>query len=883
MSYMSPAYIPQTAFDSSWTALAGRYSLFLYREAGWESNQIHKGVPVLFIPGNAGSFKQVRSIASSAARQYFPRPYDASFEFKSRGAKPLDVFAVEFNEDLSAFHGPTLESQIAYTSRAIDFILSMYTPNTSIIIMGHSMGGVVATSLLPSEKISTVITMSTPHTLPPARFDQRIDKIYAHNREILAHDPTPIVSLCGGATDMMIPSESCILLPTNGRDAPFRRTVFSSALEGAWTGVGHREMVWCHQVRWRVARAALELSAAQSLSERSTILDRWLRDGHNLPPVSSDGTSIHDNYEALPAGMHIVLKQPTGSRSYLLPIPSTKSSTSHRFTLFVSKGSIPPVSPQNPNSLRVSVGICAKSPGSSADVLFECEALHPVTHKLIPNPVPGRVFPVPQEGSDESEGVVLFEVDVPVEASEKWIAVTIETARGEGWVVGGFSGDDVHVNDVRMAGMLFGNSFVGLTNPNALRTVVKFPKLLSNTLVVYRLTPQYTETSCKDALMPPLLMHTSHPSETHYFPLTFYHDHRVLLHTHGQAPYVPSTSNASNGLEFVIYSSGNSVCSSSLSGFHLSIDWLATLGRWPPRYFTTIACWAVAIVSVILFHLFDATENDHTALVPSPQQSLITFCRQSLPKLLFASYVIALIPFPPEYFIGTGGNFTLAALAPFLVLLATSLVCTSWLLLVAIMWPLAKITPIFIGRQREEILSARRSTLVSMCFIFVLVFFFIPWQVAYLCCWIIHLHNSASSGPLVAAEAAQTMPAEPVAIPLLRRDGDENEAHDANSQEMTSPRSTRQSPASHQKSSNVNQSMHLLLLMTWLLPLAAPVLVVWVRTLATAGLTTPFDGDHFFLNIAPFLVLVDFASWTNGPIFKKQRRVPHLMFERDFA
>ena len=55
-------------------------------------------------------------------------------------------------------------------------------------------------------------------------------------------------------------------------------------------------------------------------------------------------------------------------------------------------------------------------------------------------------------------------------------------------------------------------------------------------------------------------------------------------------------------------------------------------------------------------------------------------------------------------------------------------------------------------------------------------------------------------------------------------------------------------------------NMHILLLMTWLLPLAAPVLVVWVRTLLTAGLTTPFDGDHFVLNVAPFLVLVEFAS-----------------------
>jgi hypothetical protein len=30
-----------------------------------------RGLPVLFIPGNAGSYSQVRSIASSASRQFY--------------------------------------------------------------------------------------------------------------------------------------------------------------------------------------------------------------------------------------------------------------------------------------------------------------------------------------------------------------------------------------------------------------------------------------------------------------------------------------------------------------------------------------------------------------------------------------------------------------------------------------------------------------------------------------------------------------------------------------------------------------------------------------------------------------------------------------------
>lgn len=53
-------------------------------------------VPVLFIPGNAGSSHQVRSIASSATRQYYSSPYVVASDFASRSLKPLDFFAGAF-------------------------------------------------------------------------------------------------------------------------------------------------------------------------------------------------------------------------------------------------------------------------------------------------------------------------------------------------------------------------------------------------------------------------------------------------------------------------------------------------------------------------------------------------------------------------------------------------------------------------------------------------------------------------------------------------------------------------------------------------------------------------------------------------------------------
>jgi GPI inositol-deacylase len=124
-----------------------------------------------------------------------------------------------------------------------------------------------------------------------------------------------------------------------------------------------------------------------------------------------------------------------------------------------------------------------------------------------------------------------------------------------------------------------------------------------------------------------------------------------------------------------------------------------------------------------------------------------------------------------------------------------------------------------------------------MLFIFALVFLVIPWQVAFLGCWLIQLSTCAS--PDIGSFAEED--SEPTGLPQKRSRASEND--------------------------KIN--MYLLLLMTWLLPLAAPVLVVWIRTLAQVGLTTPFDGDHFVLSVAPFLILVDYASWSAKPIFER--------------
>lgn len=103
------------------------------------------------------------------------------------------------------------------------------------------------------------------------------------------------------------------------------------------------------------------------------------------------------------------------------------------------------------------------------------------------------------------------------------------------------------------------------------------------------------------------------------------------------------------------------------------------------RYPTTLLSWGVGIVSLLLFHSwgFDGREL-------SVHESLGVFVRYQMPALMVASGVIALLPWDSDYYLGVGTELGVVrmVLAATLVGVAAGMVCVSWWLLVALMWPL---------------------------------------------------------------------------------------------------------------------------------------------------------------------------------------------------
>ncbi|GAV49906.1 hypothetical protein ZYGR_0S00390 [Zygosaccharomyces rouxii] len=329
--YMYPSYAKIDGFDSKFTSLAQKYHLYLYREQGldtepMEDNSIQlDGIPVLFIPGNAGSFKQVRSIAAICSELYFA----SEGEIKNPYRRNLDFFAADFNEDFTAFHGRTMLDQAEYLNDAIRYILSLYGQNysyegpipTSVIILGHSMGGFVA-RILPTlqnhvpDSIQSIITLSSPHAASPVTFDGDILKIYQQtndfwssqfqDRDSFMSKNVSLISITGGILDSTLPADYTAIENIIPLENGF--TTFSTGIPDVWTPIDHLAIVWCNQLREVIGRLLLETVNTNStekvlpLKERMSISRKLLLSG--LEEYASRDFDLADpqhhfkNYEA---------------------------------------------------------------------------------------------------------------------------------------------------------------------------------------------------------------------------------------------------------------------------------------------------------------------------------------------------------------------------------------------------------------------------------------------------------------------------------------------------------------------------------------------------------------------------------------------------------
>nr|XP_039254759.1 GPI inositol-deacylase-like [Styela clava] len=266
MSYMfeHPEY-KQIPMDNDITTKYPRYGLYLYGEGQYFKvvSQLHlEGIPVLYIPGNGGSKNQCRSVASFLLRKAEDRKWDPHF----------NVFTVDLNEEFVAFYGGTLMDQANFVHHSIKTILKLYessenikTKPKSIILVGHSMGGMIARGVftLPdfdSSTVNTIYTLATPHVHPVfsldshiANFYQSVNLFWKENCESLK-DVT-IFSVSGGDRDFQVHGAATRLSACSN----YSLLTVTTAVPRAWVSADHQCAVWCKQIVLAITRSFFDM------------------------------------------------------------------------------------------------------------------------------------------------------------------------------------------------------------------------------------------------------------------------------------------------------------------------------------------------------------------------------------------------------------------------------------------------------------------------------------------------------------------------------------------------------------------------------------------------------------------------------------------------
>ncbi|KIW25327.1 uncharacterized protein PV07_08514 [Cladophialophora immunda] len=920
MSMMAPTYIKLSGFDTEHSRFATKYSLYLYREEGVDEytrdNIGLRGAPVLFIPGNAGSYKQVRSLSSESSR-HFHNVLRHDAEAIKAGVRSFDFFTINFNEDLSAFHGQTLLDQAEYVNEAIAYILSLYVDSnrlrrdsqlpdpSSVILIGHSMGGIVARTVLATPKyqansVNTIITMSTPHARPPVSFDADVVSLYqqvneywreAYLQRWASNNPlwhTTLISIAGGGRDTTVPSDYTNIASLVPESHGF--TVFSSTIPGVWTSMDHLAITWADQMRKVIIRSLYDVvdvrRAAQTKprSERMKVFRKWFLTGleNNAPKNMRDAPhevllTLGDGTRSAVAKEDNVTMRQFGLNDHmsavLLPIPSVDNTTSKFFSLLTdqqmdAQGGFDKMEVLFCSAFPLAGGFTSTplpiqfdlSPGDPSATRLACKRPAGDGIRL---PASTRLSQFPFE---QQPPFTFLNYDLRDLQDHQFAAIIDKSAeRNHGWAHAEIvsASDSVVASDVSLPMLLLRGLSLELPSSRPLVTEIRVPSIRSS-LLAYTL--QIRQHGCRtdtELFTPLLRQHIDSPYESKYFVNFKQGD----VNLHGVAPFMPPTLDGREskaGVAFQIWS--DPTCNSSLE-IRLRADPVGSLGKLVIRYRTVFAVFPLLVVAMVLRKQFRVYDN--SGIFISFSESLDQSLRLPLPVLMLSMtfFATAFTTASSANIVSSSYTQTNGTAVDFTQndLLLGSQDTFFWFLV-----PLA------------GLLSVGACVLVNYAVLGLLHF-------------IVILSNFISQRYLKADDGEKGMASAFVASTPRRRA--------INTavllflvatiipypfayvvacivQLFTCARALRHAKDSRSGPAHnfFNYTYSILILMLWVLPINVPVLVVWVHNLAVHWLT-PFSSHHNVLSIMPFILLVEtLSSGKMVPSVRSFRWATNLLF-----
>ncbi|KAF2760597.1 GPI inositol-deacylase [Pseudovirgaria hyperparasitica] len=904
MCYMRPSFVKYTGFDTEHTPFASKYSLYLYREGVIDEDPKLKGVPVLFIPGNAGSYKQVRPLAAEAAYHWHDAlQYDAGAI--GAGKRPLDFFSVDFNEDITAFHGQTLLDQAQYLNDAILYILSLYhdpsqsnrdrdLPDpSSVILVGHSMGGIVARTMLimpnyQPNSVNTILTLAAPHARPPVSFDGEIVRIYSDINHYWRHSYSQnwandnplwhvtLISIAGGGLDTIVPSDyasvASLVPDTHGF------TVFASTIPNVWTGMDHLAITWCNQLRKSIVRALYDVvdvnRPAQTTrrAERMTTFKKWFltgledaaekslqhQDTNILLTIEDESTPVES------PGGRLTLRNLGDSKrpqAYLIPVPLQGASDAYRFTLLSDQkldfaggngklevlfcSVFPQFSGQVASGFDINIDLSHGTEGPKTRMACKDSAADTI---ILPASTGDSVFPF-----DDRAPFSYLQYSVNELSEHQFVAILDKSYEVHtGFLLAEFSSDldsVIRSND-RLEDLVAHGLNVELPAKRPLSVDVKIPALKSSLLAYTLRVTGGTCMSTPQLFAPFVRQYVSDVHESKFFTNV----KETNINVHGVAPYMPPNlekgTKPGEGLALQIWT--DPTCENPIE-LHLNLDILGSMGKLWMRYRFVFAAFPLLVVALILRKQFKI--YDQEGVFMSFSEALNQCLKTSLPVLILAltffstslaraSMLSAGTTSPYDWFlrpfVNTGGMVSAIDYSKNDFLLGFQ---------DAFFWFLV---PLF-GLISTGICVLLNFTVLTLTHIFALIY----GKISY-----VPLRNDNSSRRGLGAFASTRRRVLFTGI-LLLLVSTVIPYHFAYVvlcivQVATCTRAYRlaQDTGSAANYNFYNYTHSILVFMLWILPINIPVLVVWLRNLAIQW-ATPFSSHHNILLIMPIILLVE--------------------------
>lgn len=906
MSMMAPVYLKLSGFDTEHSRFASKYSLYLYREEGvdpytHDNIGLGGGVPVLFIPGNAGSYKQVRSLSSEASRYYHDQlRHDQAA--KDRGVSNLDFFTLDFNEDLAAFHGQTVIDQAEYVNEAVAYILSLYSdpgrsrrdprlPDpSSVILIGHSMGGIVARTVLvmpnyQTNSVNTIITMSTPHARPPVSFDADIVRLYqqvndywreSYTQRWASSNPlwhTTLISIAGGARDTTVPADYCSLSSLVPSSHGF--TVFTSGIPDVWTPMDHLAITWADQLRKVIVKALFDVvdvrRAAQTKqrAERIRVFRKWFLTGleddtpktllGREPDVlltldNGPRSTILDSNRLVLRGLG-AQDEPSAK---LLSVPPQANSSHQRLSIMTNQptdksgnfewldilfcSTFPLHGSQNSAPLPVQIDL---SDGSLQASRLACKR---AATDVIRLPASTRTS---KNAFDQVMPFTYLQYDVRDLQEHQFVAIVDRSTEiSDGWLVADMYNIADSTVEVRHGTqhLLTLGAKVTLPADRPLMTEIRIQRMESS-LLAYDM--QIKSPGCGDEaeLFTTLMrQHLDGPYESKYF-VNFKHGEISL---HGNAPFMPPALNGAKtsiGVAFQIWTDPS--CNSTLE-VKLKANFSDSLGKLVIRYRTVFAAFPLLVVAMVLRKQFRV--YDSTGVFISFSDGLEQSIRLALP-VLFLSMTFFATAFSTAGSMaqesglaatnGTSVNYAANDLllgsqdsffwflVPLAGLISIGVCAILNYLVLAIILVLCSITRLF-AKSQNKLDDNKKPALTPI------------------------YKPSSPRRRIVNTSILLLLVATVIPYPFAFLVA-------CIVQLATCTRALRHNP------DFFNYTYSILLLMLWCLPINLPTLVVWVHNLAVHW-GTPFSSHHNVLSIMPFILLVE--TLASGKMVPRQRVLP---------